>query len=142
MVKHGPILLIDDDKDEWELMEYALRQINISNELVCFSNGKEALDYLKATPEQPFLIFSDINLPVMDGIELRKRINENEEVKRKSIPFIFLTTAAGAPTVKEVYEMSVQGFFEKPHTMQEVKRQLKEICDYWQRCRHPNSYPL
>lgn len=138
-MKNGAILLIDDDKDECELIKDALTHEGIENELICFSNGQEALHYLKAAEAPPFLILSDINMPQMGGLELRKQINEDEELKRKSIPFIFLTTSAGASAVKEAYEMSVQGFFEKPHTMREIRNLLKEVCHYWQRCKHPNS---
>lgn len=139
MAKTGPVILIDDDADECELIGDALKQLNINNELVCFGNGREALEYLKTTTEQPFLILTDVNMPVMSGIELRKKIYENEELRQKSIPFIFLTTSAGAPAIKEAYEMSVQGFFEKGHSFNEVKQVLKEIYDYWQRCKHPNN---
>lgn len=132
MTKKGPIILIDDDTDECELISDALKQINVSNKLVCFGNGKEALDYLKTTPEQPFLILTDVNMPVMNGLELRQKIYENERLRQKSIPFIFLTTSAGAPAVKKAYEMSVQGFFEKGHSLDEIKKVLKEIYDYWQ----------
>ncbi len=139
MTKKGPIILIDDDKDECDLIQEALRQLGIANKLVCFSNGKEAYDYLLSTEEQPFLIISDINMPVMNGIELRKQINENQELKRKSVPFIFLTTTASPAAVKEAYEMSVQGFFEKGSSIEEIKTQLSEMYNYWQKCRHPNN---
>ncbi len=139
MAKTGPIILIDDDADECELIGDSLKQLKINNELVCFGNGKQALEYLKTTTDKPFLILTDVNMPVMSGIELREKIYEDEELRRKSIPFIFLTTSAGAPAVKKAYEMSVQGFFEKGHSIGEVKQVLKEIYDYWQRCKHPNN---
>lgn len=50
-------------------------------------------------------------MPGTSGLELRKKINEDEERKRKTIPFIFLTTTAGATAIKEAYLLSVQGFF-------------------------------
>lgn len=139
MSKKGPIILVEDDKDDQELIKEILRSIGILNKLVCFSNGSEALDYLKTSIEQPFLILSDVNMPVMDGITLRKYINENERLRKKSIPFVFLTTTAGMPAVRQAYEMSVQGFFEKGSSLTEIGTTLKLICDYWQRCKHPNS---
>jgi response regulator RpfG family c-di-GMP phosphodiesterase len=139
MAKTGPIILIDDDADECELIGDALKQINISNQLICFKNGKEAFEYLEAAIELPFLILTDVNMPVMSGIELRQKISESEVLKRKSIPFIFLTTTAGAPALAKAYEMNVQGFFEKGHSMNEIKEVLKEIYDYWQRCKHPDN---
>lgn len=139
MTKEGPILLIDDDHDEYELIADVLKRIDVNNRLICFSNGKEALNYLKTTSDQPFLILADINMPVMGGLELRKRIQEDERLRMKSIPFVFLTTTAQPSAIKEAYEMSVQGFFEKQSNVTAIEQLLKEIYNYWQHCRHPNN---
>ena len=138
--KSGPIVLIDDDEDECELIREIVETEKITNEVICFFGCSEALHYLRTTQERPFIIFCDLNMPVISGLELRRLINQDEELKRKSIPFIFLTTTASPIVVKEAYEMSVQGFFEKGKNMQEIARLVREICDYWQRCRHPNDF--
>ena len=139
MAKRGPILLVEDDKDDQEIIKEVLHQINIPNKFICFANGQEVLDYLKTTADQPFLILCDVNMPVMDGLELRKSIDENEYLRRKSIPFVFLTTTAGGSAVKAAFDMSVQGFFEKGSNMQEIGTIIRLIYDYWQMCRHPNN---
>lgn len=139
MSKSGPIVLIDDDPDEWEVIADALASENIENELKCFQDAHLALDYLSSTYDQPFLILTDVNMPRLGGIELREIIQQNPALKEKSIPFIFLTTAAGLPAIKKAYEMSVQGFFEKPSRLQEIKKVLRVICDYWTLCKHPRS---
>src|SRR5687768_5633472 len=113
MSKKGPIMLVEDDKDDQQLISEIIRQLKIENRITCFNNGKEALDHLLKGIDQPLLILCDINMPVMGGIELRKQITANETLRRKSIPFIFLTTTASPNSVKEAYDMSVQGFFEK-----------------------------
>lgn len=139
MSKDRAIVLIDDDSDDRDLLEEVLRYINVENKILSFSDGKAALEYLKSTSDQPFLILSDINMPVMDGIELRKEVNANDTLRKKSIPFIFLSTTATAVTVNQAYEMSVQGFFQKPSTVQQLRDLLRLICDYWRGCKHPNS---
>ena len=138
-MKKGPILLVDDDLDECEMIRDVLQKQNIENELICFSNGIKILDYLRTTTDQPFIILSDLNMPGMGGLELRKILNEDKELKEKSIPFVFLTTTPGIYAVKQAYELSVQGFFEKGKSMKEIGELLKEIYNYWQRCRHPNN---
>lgn len=75
----------------------------------------------------------------MSGLELRRKISEDEELKKKSIPFVFLTTSATQYAVSAAYEMSVQGFFEKPHSFGELAKLLNELCTYWKNCRHPNN---
>ena len=139
MSKGGPIILIDDDPDECEVIGEAFAREKITNELRCFHDGGEALDYLASTLEQPFLILADINMPRMGGIELREVIQQNPELKEKSIPFIFMTTSAGTLAIRRAYQMSVQGFFEKPTRLAEIQKMVRIICDYWVMCKHPRS---
>lgn len=139
MAKNGPILLIDDDKDEQEILQDALQKLGIENELICFSNGSTALAYLQSTEVTPLFILSDINMPGMNGSELRRRITEDEVARGKSIPFIFLTTATGTLAIRQAYEMSVQGFFQKPAGFDDYMKLIKLVYDYWQVCRHPNN---
>lgn len=140
MPKSGPIVFIEDDIDDQELFSEAIDQLKISNKIRFFDNGQEALSYLLTTSEQPFIIFCDINMPVLNGIELRNEMNNDEYLKGKSIPFIFLTTAANKEVVEEAYYMSVQGFFQKPQNFPEIKSILQEVINYWQKCQHPNSF--
>lgn len=140
MPKSGPIVFIEDDVDDQELFSEAIGQLKYSNNIRFFSNGEEALSYLLATSEKPLIIFCDINMPVLNGIELRNEMNNDEYLKGKSIPFIFLTTAANKEVVTQAYYMSVQGFFKKPEDFEEIKTTLKEVISYWQKCQHPNSF--
>lgn len=140
MPKSGPIVFIEDDIDDQELFAEAIDQLKIPNKIRFFDNGQEAISYLLTTPEQPFIIFCDINMPVLNGIELRNKMNNDEYLKEKSIPFIFLTTAANKEIVEEAYYMSVQGFFQKPQNFPEIKSILQEVINYWQKCQHPNSF--
>ena len=139
MSKSGPIILIDDDTDECELMHEAFKNLDVANKLICFHDGQEALDFLKSSDVQPFLILTDINMPRLGGLELRALIELDPVLKDKSIPFIFFTTSAASYAVRKAYEMSVQGFFEKSVGMQELEHQLKAIVQYWLMCRHPRS---
>lgn len=139
MAKTGPIIIVDDDPDDCELVEQSLMQLNIGNRLICFSNAPDAFDYLKTTADQPFIIFSDVNMPGMNGLELRRNIEADEELRKKSIPFIFLSTTAAPRAIAEAYELSVQGFFEKGSSLKETRSLLQEVYSYWQRCRHPNN---
>lgn len=139
MSKKGAILLVEDDKDDQELITEIIKNLGIKNHILCVENGKQALDYLTSATEIPFLILCDMNMPIMGGIELRQRITNSEALRRKSIPFIFLTTTASPQAVKEAYEMSVQGFFEKSNGLEEFKKLIQLIYNYWQQCKHPNS---
>lgn len=135
----GPIICIEDDDDDQHLVSAAIKELQVPHELLFFSDGETALEFLKSTPKKPFLILCDNNLPRMNGIELRQHLNENEYLRKKSIPFVFVTTAASPALVQSAYDATVQGYFKKPLTFKELKEQLRLVITYWRECIHPNS---
>jgi len=135
----GPIISIEDDFDDQFLIRSVVEELQIPNPLIFFSNGLEALLYLETTKEQPFVILCDINMPVMNGMELRDRIEENEFLRKKSIPFIFLSTADNPHIIAKAYDSTIQGFFKKENSFEDLKGRIKIIFDYWQSCLHPNN---
>ena len=136
----GPIILIDDDEDDKDVFLDILKELEISNPVIWFENCDDALSFLKNTTEQPFMIFCDLNLPGVSGIECKRQIDEDKELRKKSIPFIFSTTSTDQKSVDDAYtKMTVQGFFRKPNTYSEHKEMIRLIMDYWGLCRHPNS---
>ncbi|RRB02689.1 response regulator [Larkinella rosea] len=136
----GPIVSIEDDEDDQFLLAQVVKKLGIANEVRFFTNGLVALQYFETTSEQPFLILCDINLPIMNGLELRKRINQSDYLRQKSIPFVFLTTAASPDIIREAYRESVQGFFQKASDYVSYQNQIKLIFDYWQTSLHPNRF--
>ena len=139
MSAQGPILIIEDDEDDQFMIRLALDQLNVSNDKRFFDNGQRALDYLLTTTEQPFLIFCDINMPLLNGLELRETINENEYLRKKAVPFVFLTTSANQNAVRIAYDLTVQGYFKKASSFEGIKAQLQLTVAYWKSCLHPNN---
>jgi len=139
MPKRRPIIIIEDDQDDQDMLEEVMVTLEVKNERRYFDNCQNALDYLLTTSEQPFIILSDVNLPRMTGTALKKKINENEVLREKSIPFIFLTTSNSEQEVQQAYEMMVQGYFQKEHSHEKLKQMVKMILDYWSICKHPNT---
>jgi CheY-like chemotaxis protein len=135
----GPIIIAEDDYDEREILQLIFQRLGVQNELKFFDNGQLILDYLIASPVKPFIIISDINLPLMNGLELRTAIHNNPVLRRKSIPFIFLSTTANEAVIERAYEMTVQGFFVKQNTLKEIEDRLRAILDYWSNCLHPED---
>lgn len=140
MSKTGPFIIIDDNKKEQLLYQIALQSLKVNNPVHFFDDGKEALDYLETTKDNPFLIICDINMPQMDGMDLRQRIAANPYLKKKTTPFVFMTNAPCNANVKEAYELSVQGFFKKADSAGGLERVLALIIEYWTECIEPNSY--
>lgn len=136
----GPIVLVDDDDDDQELIGEVLRELNITNKTVFFDRCEEALVYLKTSDDQPFIIICDVNLPGLSGIEFKRKIDHDPQLGRKSIPFVFYSTSAEKKLVDEVYtQLTVQGYFKKVNSYDEIKRIIRLVFEYWTVCKHPNS---
>jgi len=140
MPLNGPVLIIDNDLEDQEFISAILKEIDPAIDTHCFYSGQEALDYLLITTQQPFLILCDVKMEGMNGLELRARINGNEFLKKKSIPFVFLSDYATQENVNKAYDLTVQGFFEKANTHNGLRVQLDQIVSYWKSCLHPNRY--
>ena len=133
------ILLVDDDADDQFIYEEICRKIGVANKLKFFHQGAALLTYLRETADKPFIIFCDINMPEMDGIQIRREINNEERLRRKSIPFVFFSTAANNAQVRTAYDLTVQGFFLKEQNFSETEATFRMILKYWEKCQHPNQ---
>ncbi len=138
--KSGPIIVIDDDPEDHFIMGEIFRQLKCPNKVLFFNEGNAVVEYLAATVEVPFLIISDINMPGMDGFEIRNRIFQSERLGAKHIPYLFFTTTADKKAVRQAYDLSVQGFFIKPTTMAELEQVMRKIIAYWQECCAPSQF--
>lgn len=135
-----PIILVEDDTDDQLLIAEITQALNPNSEILIFDTGDAALEFLLATTHQPFIILCDVNMPRMNGLQLRREILNNDRLRKKSIPFVFFSTTAVEKQVTQAFDMVVQGYFEKGNTYEELKEELKMIYDYWRNCKHPNSF--
>lgn len=126
-----PIVIIDDDPDDHEMIDRVIRKMDSTIAIKKFYDGEEALRYLQTTADAPFLILCDINMPMMNGLELKKQIDQDPTLKQKAIPFVFLTTTGNGDQVKKAYQMHVHGFFTKGQSYEELKGSLEVILRYW-----------
>jgi CheY-like chemotaxis protein len=140
MNKNGEIIVIEDDLDDQSLLEEIFLNLEITNEIKFFSTGEVALEYLEQPGIEPFLILSDINLPRLNGFELRERIFTNKELSKRCIPYIFFTTSASKEAVINAYAFSAQGFFVKPTSFTQLQDDIRYILEYWKRCFSPSDF--
>lgn len=140
MNKNGPIIIIEDDTDDQDMLKEVFGKLPYTNELFFFPDGQKALDFLNASDVIPFLILSDINLPKLDGFALRSKIKMDAELQIRCIPYIFFSTAMNQKAVIDAYSMSVQGFFEKQISFKELEKTITVIMEYWKRCAAPNNF--
>lgn len=139
MNRHGPIIIIEDDLDDQFLFKEAFKRLDCKNNLIFFSDPLQALAHLNEKNIKPFLIMSDINMPKLNGFALRKQIQTNEELEKRCIPYLFFTSASDQQSVMDAYSMSVQGFFIKQDSIDQLEKTIKVIVDYWKCCLAPND---
>ena len=140
MNKNGPVVIVEDDLDDQVLFEEIFKELKYRNEIIFVTDGQSALELLTKGNVYPFLILSDINLPKLNGIELRIKLKMDADLHLKCIPYLFFTTVANHRAVIEAYSTSVQGFFTKPTGYEELRVQVKIIMDYWKHCSAPNYF--
>ena len=138
MNKAGPIIIIEDDMDDQEVLVDIFKELNYNNKLIFFGDSLKALEYLTETEVEPFLVLSDINMPKLNGMELREKVINNEDLRLKSIPYLFFSTSAEQKHVIDAYSRSIQGFFVKPTSYDKLKKVMTKIVEYWQECESPN----
>lgn len=136
MNKKGPVVIIDDDTDDQELLREVFADLQLTNEIHIFTDGESALKYLANATIHPFFIISDIKMPGMDGFELRDLLSSRSD-HLKTIPFLFFTTGGTPQSLQHAYSLSVQGIFQKPVRYGEWKETIQHIVSYWNACMAP-----
>jgi CheY-like chemotaxis protein len=133
------IWVIDDDADDQELIETVLKESNSPHALEFFHTGSAALQRLKMADKAPFIILCDVNLPGMNGFELRKELLATPNKKFHSVPFIFWSNAASERQIEEAYKLRGHGFFVKEATFAQWRKSLLNIITYWSNSQVPSK---
>lgn len=112
----GEIIYIDDDDQDrllfFDTYQAIRKDLALENKLILFSNGYDAFNYLKNS-EKPYLIISDINMPLFSGCELKESI-DNELSHLKDVPFIYMSSVADYYTLyNDCPELRVDNFIDK-----------------------------
>jgi CheY-like chemotaxis protein len=142
MNKSGPIIVIEDDVDDRDLLKMVFDELGHANQVRFFEDGEAALEFMQDDAVFPFLILSDINMPKLDGFKLKEMVQTNDDLSKKCIPYLFFTTAVNQRAVFDAYTMSAQGFFLKPDSYETLRLTIKTIIDYWKLCYSPNFYDM
>jgi CheY-like chemotaxis protein len=135
----GVFVFIDDDKEEHQLLKIAMQEIGLDNPIVTCMNGAEAFDYLKKTKDDIFIILSDLNMPAMDGLSLKRLIDITPELKIKAIPFIFHSNSSSNAEIKAAYSLNIQGYIQKSPNLEGTIKSIQKIVSLWTDCIHPKD---
>lgn len=125
-----PILLVEDDLVDAMTVRRALRDLNVTNELIVKGNGEEALEYLRSVRGgYPCIIILDLNMPKMNGIEFLREVKKDTDLRR--LPVVVLTTSKGEQDRLDTFDMSVAGYMIKPVEYPQFVDVVRNIRLYW-----------
>jgi CheY-like chemotaxis protein len=137
MQQDNPILVLDDDLDDLEMIVEAAESLNIPNQILSFKSGEELIAYLHKSSVSPFFILCDVNLSGSNGFEVRKMLMDDPSVRYKSVPFIFWSNHASEKQIQYAYDLPAQGFFFKSNNFESLCETLTTIVAYWTQSQHP-----
>jgi two-component system, response regulator len=131
------ILLVEDNLSDIALTKLAIDKSRIANELVVIENGQDALDYLfgrgkyanQDLHQLPALVLLDINLPVVNGLEVLRKIRGNEVTKR--LPVVMLTTSKEEQDIAQSYNLGANSYIQKPVDFFQFVESVKRLGMYW-----------
>lgn len=136
MLKLKKILFAEDDLNDVELTLRALEEYNIANDIEIVHDGQEALDYLykkgKFTDRpngNPVVIFLDIKMPKVDGLEVLKHIKSDPELK--TIPVVILTSSSEEQDILRSYNLGVNAYVVKPVDFYRFSDAVEQVGVFW-----------
>jgi CheY-like chemotaxis protein len=129
MRKKLNILFIEDDEIEVMKLNRTLNSLELKHNFEEAQDGEMALDKLKSNQVLPDIIFLDLNMPKMNGIEFLRILKGNDTLKY--IPTVILTTSNNRKDVLECYSIGVSGYIIKPLKYDDYVIKIKAVLEYW-----------
>ena len=139
------ILIVEDNPQDAELTLRALRKNNLANKIHLAEDGAEALDFIfckgkyadRRMDISPKVIFLDLKLPKISGLEVLREIKSNPQTK--SIPVVMVTSSREDPDIKKAYELGVNSYVVKPVNFDDFLSAMSQTGLYWLLVNeHPN----
>jgi two-component system, response regulator len=130
------ILLVEDNPYDAELTIRALRSKGLANKLLTFADGVEALDFLFGagvyagrTQAHPKVIFLDLKLPRISGLEVLEKIRA--DARTKTIPVVILTSSQEESDIVRGYNLGVNSYMVKPVDFDKFFQTVEDLGFYW-----------
>ena len=131
------ILLVEDNPSDAELTLRALKKNKLANHVAHVSDGAEALDFIFARgafkdrdiESRPRVIFLDLKLPKVDGLEVLRAVKNNE--RTRTIPVVVLTSSKEERDIVESYRLGVNSYIVKPVDFDKFLESVRDLGLYW-----------
>ena len=126
------IIMIEDDEGHARLIEKNIRRAGVSNEIVPFVNGTDALRYLlgangsgEASAGRQLLVLLDLNLPDMTGVDILEKVKNNVHTKRS--PVVVLTTTDDEAEIQRCYDLGCNVYITKPVNYENFANAIRQL---------------
>jgi CheY-like chemotaxis protein len=131
------IILTDDDEDDRLFFIDAFEELNMNTKVTTFDDGVELMDYLNSEDAiLPNVLFLDLNMPKMSGIECLNEIRANS--KMSDIAIAIYSTSASEEDIEETFVLGANIYIKKPNSFKQLKKVLSDVVSInWQY--HTNS---
>jgi two-component system, response regulator len=138
-VNEAPILLIEDNPDDAELTKLAFAKAGFPNEVVVLADGEQCLRALMPGGGKPRLapsmILLDINLPKVNGLQVLRRLREEERTRHLTV--IMLTTSTEKRDLVDSYRFGANSFVRKPLSFVKFEATVRTLGLYWLQINEP-----
>ena len=133
------LLVVDDDRDDQELLGEAFEELGFEGRLVFLDDGDQLIDYLNrkgdyADPEAnpaPALVILDLNMPRLHGLAALAELRSNPRFRR--VPVIIMTTSWSEDDIARAYDLGANSFIIKPVLYDELLETVRGLVTYWLR---------
>ncbi len=131
------VLLVEDNLDDQELLLRAFRRNRIEHKVRVAHDGLEACDILFEDTEggTPILVLLDLNLPRMNGIDVLRRIRQNE--RTSLLPVVVLSSSREQEDVVRSYTLGANSYVRKPVDFSEFVETTRQLGQYWLQINQP-----
>lgn len=131
------VLLVEDNLDDQELLLRAFRRNRIEHKVRVAHDGLEACDILFEGTEAgtPILVLLDLNLPRMNGIDVLRRIRQNE--RTSLLPVVVLSSSREQEDVVRSYSLGANSYVRKPVDFSEFVETTRQLGQYWLKINQP-----
>lgn len=136
---NGEIIIVEDDLDDQDFLADIFQSLGVDNKITFFDDPTKVVPYLSRGVVHPFMILSDINMPKLDGFELRNMILSDQNLKHKCFPYIFLSTSDAPEYVNRAYGLSAYGYFRKEYNFTTYQEVIASIISYWKKSCKPSG---
>lgn len=126
------IIMIEDDEGHARLIEKNIRRAGVNNQIIPFTNGTDAMQYLmgsdgsgEVSAGRHLLVLLDLNLPDMTGVDILEKVKTNAHTKRS--PVVVLTTTDDEREIQRCYDLGANVYITKPVEYESFANAIRQL---------------